>query len=170
VKSLDIDKGRGVATRLYVWDKTVRLIRESPWFGYGLETFMLVFKKYNQEYTDTFHDRVIIDRAHNNYLDVAFTMGLLGLTAYLALLLSFLVYVWRLFKGLQERPHKMLVLGILAGFCGYLINDLFIFSVVSVSPTFWSLMGLTVAAGNMARKAGCGTGISGQQSSDHAGC
>jgi putative inorganic carbon (HCO3(-)) transporter len=154
VKSLDIDKGRGVATRLYVWEKTVRLIRERPWFGYGLETFMLVFKKYNQEYTEIFHDRVIIDRAHNNYLDIAFAMGLPGLAAYLALLLSFLVYVWRLFKGLQDRSHKMLALGILAGFCGYIINDLFIFSVVSVSPTFWSLMGLTLAAGKLARNEG----------------
>ena len=169
VKSLDIEKGRGVATRLYVWDKTVRLIRESPWFGYGLETFMLVFKKYNQEYTEIFHDRVIIDRAHNNYLDIAFTMGLPGLAAYLGLLLSYLVYVWRLFMGLQDRSHKMLTLGILAGFCGYLINDLFIFSVVSVSPTFWSLMGLTLAAGKLVRKEGCGIVASVQKSAAHAG-
>jgi putative inorganic carbon (HCO3(-)) transporter len=154
VKSLDIDKGSGVATRLYVWEKTLRLIMEKPWFGYGLETFMLVFKKYNQEYTEIFHDRVIIDRAHNNYLDIAFAMGIPGLTAYLALLLSFMVYVWRLFKGLQDRSHKMLALGILAGFCAYIINDMFIFSVVSVSPTFWSLMGLTLAAGKIARNEG----------------
>ncbi len=154
VKSLDIDKGKGVATRLYVWDKTVRLILERPWFGYGLETFMLVFKQFNREYTDIFHDRVIVDRAHNNYLDIAFAMGLPGLVAYLAILLFFLVYVWRLFVGLQDRSHKLLALGILAGFCGYLINDLFIFSVVSVSPTFWSLMGVVLAAGNIARNEG----------------
>jgi putative inorganic carbon (HCO3(-)) transporter len=153
--SFDINKGRGVATRLYVWDKTLRLIGERPWFGYGLETFMLVFKQFNQEYTEIFHDLVIIDRAHNNYLDIAFAMGLPGLAAYLAVLVSFLVYVWRLFKGLQDRSNKMLVLGILAGFCGYLINDLFIFSVVSVSPTFWSLMGLTLAAGRIVRHEGC---------------
>lgn len=169
VNSLDIDKGSGVATRLYVWDKTVGLIMERPWFGYGLETFMLVFKKYNQEYTDIFHDRVIIDRAHNNYLDVAFAMGLPGLAAYLALLLSFLVYVWRLFKSLQDSSHRMLALGILAGFCGYLINDIFIFSVVSVSPTFWSLMGLTLAAGNITRKEGCVIVHSVQKSAVHAG-
>jgi len=152
--SFDINKGRGVATRLYVWDKTMRLIGERPWFGYGLETFMLVFKQFNKEYTDIFHDLVIIDRAHNNYLDIAFAIGLPGLAAYLAVLVSFLVYVWRLFKGLQEKSNKMLVLGILAGFCGYLINDLFIFSVVSVSPTFWSLMGLTVAAGRIVQREG----------------
>jgi putative inorganic carbon (HCO3(-)) transporter len=149
VKSIDIDAGRGVATRLYVWDKTLHLIKGKPWLGYGLETFMLVFKQFNQEYTDIFHDRVIIDRAHNNYLDTAFAMGLTGLAAYLAILVSFLLYVWRLLKDLQDRSRKMLFLGVLAGFCGYLINDLFIFSVVSVSPTFWSLMGLSIAAGRL---------------------
>jgi len=169
VKSFDIDKGRGVATRLYVWNKTVRLIIERPWFGYGLETFMLVFKQFNKEYTEIFHDLVIIDRAHNNYLEIAFAMGLPGLAAYLAVLVSFLVYVWRLFKGLQDRSHKMMALGILAGFCGYLINDLFIFSVVSVSPTFWSLMGLTLAVGKLARKEGGGIGLSVQKSAAHAG-
>jgi O-antigen ligase len=169
VKSLDIDKGRGVATRLYVWDKTVRLIIERPWFGYGLETFMLVFKKYNQEYTELFHDRVIIDRAHNNYLDIAFAMGVPGLASYLVLLISFLVYVWRLVKGLQDRTHKMLALGILSGFCGYLVNDLFIFSAVSVSPTFWSLMGLTLAAGKIARNEGYLIACSVTKSAVHEG-
>jgi putative inorganic carbon (HCO3(-)) transporter len=151
VKSFDVNKGRGVATRLYVWDKTVHLIKEKPWFGYGSETFMLVFKRFNQEYTDIFQDLVIIDRAHNNYLDMAFSMGLTGLAAYLAILVTFLLYVWQLVKGIQDRSYKMLFIGILSGFCGYLINDLFIFSVVSVSPTFWSLMGLTLAAGKLAR-------------------
>jgi O-antigen ligase len=148
-KSFDFNKGRGVATRLYVWDKTVRLILERPWLGYGLETFMLVFKKYNQEYTQIFHDRVLIDRAHNNYLDIAFATGLTGLAAYLAILVSFLMYVWQIIKEVQNKSHKLLFIGIIAGFCGYLINDLFIFSVVSVSPTFWSLMGLSIAAGRL---------------------
>jgi putative inorganic carbon (HCO3(-)) transporter len=164
VKSLDVNKGRGVATRLYVWDKTVHLIRERPWFGYGPDTFMLVFKKFNQEYTNMFHDRVIIDRAHNNYLDTAFAMGLSGLAAYLAILVSFLLYVWRLLKNLKNRLHRMLFLGILAGFCGYLINDLFIFSVVSVSPTFWSLMGLTVATGRLVSTEGTCMFFSSQKS------
>ena len=76
----------------------MRLILERPWFGYGLETFILVFKKFNQEYTEIFHDRVLIDRAHNNYLDIAFSMGLTGLAAYLAILASFLMYVWQTYK------------------------------------------------------------------------
>jgi len=40
---------------------------------------------------------------------------------------------------------RLLYTGLLSGVCGYIVNDFFIFSVVSVSPTFWSLMGLGLA-------------------------
>lgn len=151
VNSLDINRGRGVATRLYVWEKAVLMIEKKPWFGYGLETFMLVMQKFNKEYMEMFHDRVIIDRAHNNYLDTAFSMGITGLAAYLAVLWSFLMYVWRTIWQMRNTSQMMLFLGIFSAFCGYLINDLFIFSVVSVSPTFWSLMGITIASGRIMR-------------------
>ena len=92
---------------------------------------------------------VIIDRAHNNYIDTAFSLGLIGLAAYLAILIAFLKFLWDLIKQVNNRSRKLFYTGILSGFCGYLVNDFFIFSVVSVSPTFWSLMGLTVAAGRI---------------------
>jgi O-antigen ligase len=115
---------------------------------------MPVFKQFNQEYTDIFNDWVIIDRAHNTYLDTAFSMGLAGLAAYLAIIFSFLAYFRQILRGIRDGSRKLLFLGILAAFCGYLVNGLFIFSVVSVSPTFWSLMGLTIAAGELMRAHG----------------
>ncbi len=115
---------------------------------------MLVFKDFNQEYTDIFHDRVIIDRAHNTYLDTAFAMGLAGLAAYLAVLVLFLAHVWKILQEVNDKSRKLFFLSILTAVGGYLINDLFIFSVVSVSPTFWSLMGLTIAAGELVRANG----------------
>ncbi len=49
----------------------------------------------------------------------------------------------------RERFRKILFCCIFSAFFGYLINDLFIFSVVSVSPTFWSLIGATLAIKNI---------------------
>jgi hypothetical protein len=40
---------------------------------------------------------------------------------------------------------RIFLCAIFSGYCGYLVNDFFSFSVVSVSPTFWSLMGLTIS-------------------------
>jgi len=149
ISAFEIKKGRGVATRLYVWEKALHLIKEKPWFGYGLETFEIAFKKYHMEYMRIFNDRISIDRAHNNYIDTAFSLGLIGLGAYLAVIVTFLCHLFNLLKKTDDNFHKLLYVGILSGYCGYLINDLFIFSVASVSPTFWSLMGLAIAQGRL---------------------
>jgi len=147
--SFDVEKGMGVATRLFVWKRVVGLIMEKPIFGYGPDTHRRVMSKANLEYLRKFKDIVIIDRAHNNYLDIAVGRGLVGLGAYLSVVVTFMVWLWKTIKKERERSRKTLFCCIFAAFFGYLINDFFIFSVVSVSPTFWSLMGLTLTLENM---------------------
>ena len=147
-------RSQGVATRFFVWERALRLIKEKPWLGHGPETFEIAFKKDNIDYMETFNDFVSIDRAHNNYIDLAFSHGLIGLGAYLTVIGSFLIHLLNLLKNAGDKYHKLLYVGIISGYCGYLINDIFIFSVVSVSPTFWSLMGLSVAQGRLEHSEG----------------
>jgi putative inorganic carbon (HCO3(-)) transporter len=106
-------------------------------------------RKINREYFSKFNDSVIIDRAHNNYLDIAVGRGLVGLGAYLSVIFVFMVWLWKAMREERERFRKILFCCIFSAFFGYLINDLFIFSVVSVSPTFWSLIGVTLAIKNI---------------------
>ncbi len=133
----------GSATRLFLWENAVGLILEKPVFGYGPDTHEKVLNEVTLEYWRKFKDIVIIDRAHNNYLDIAIGRGLFGLGAYLSIIAVFMVWLWKTMKRERERSRKILFCCIISAFFGYLINDLFIFSVVAVSPTFWSLMGLT---------------------------
>jgi len=149
VSTVEFKGGRGIATRLYVWKRALLLIKERPWLGYGLETFPIAFQQFNKDYTERFNDFIVVDRAHNNYIDTAFALGLIGLGTYCAVIFTFLAYLYRLVKRTEDPYRQLFYTGIFSGFCGYLINDLFIFSVVSVSPTFWSVMGLTVAAGRI---------------------
>jgi len=141
----EVEKGIGVATRLFVWHKALILIAQRPWFGYGPETFEKAFRPYNLEYANRFNDYVRVDRVHNNYLDLAFSVGILGLAAYLFILLVFFFSLFRSLRRSMDDRWRLIYIGIISGCIGYLVNDLFIFSVVSVSPTFWSLMGLSLA-------------------------
>jgi putative inorganic carbon (HCO3(-)) transporter len=143
--AVDTKKGIGVATRLFVWKKTLKLIAGRPILGYGPETFQETFRPYNVEYVKLFGDYVIIDRAHNNYLDIAHATGLLGLACYLSTLGVFFTGTVRFILNGPQHAPKWLLIGILSGWCGCLVNDLFIFSTVSVSPTFWAFMGLGAA-------------------------
>ena len=87
----------------------------------------------------------IIDRSHNNYLDMAIAQGLLGLSAYLWIMITFLIWLIKTLSAEQDMTRRIWYCGVIASVAGYLLNDMFIFSVVSVSPTFWSLLGLTIA-------------------------
>jgi O-antigen ligase len=144
VRILDPNKG-DVSARLYLWNMAIALIKDRPIFGYGPDTHAIAMEKFNLEYARKFKCSGIIDRAHNNYLDIAIGQGLIGLAAYLSIITTFLVWLIKTMKVEQDSTQKVIYCGIIAAFSGYLLNDCFIFSVVSVSPTFWSLMGLTIA-------------------------
>ena len=143
--AFNLQQGQGSATRLFIWGKAVTLIGERPWFGYGPDTHVKVYKEFTFESFKRFKTPGIIDRAHNNYIDIAIGQGLFGLFAYCGIVVSFLVLLWRRLKSERDNRLKMLLCAILSGYVGYMVNDFFSFSVVSVSPTFWALMGLTYA-------------------------
>jgi O-antigen ligase len=131
--------------RFFLWEKGLDQIAQRPLFGYGPDTHVLIMRKYNFEYNSRFDDNVEIDKVHNNYLDVALAQGLCGLFAYCGILVSFLGWLWRALQKEKNAEVQIFLRAIFSGYCGYLVNDFFSFSVVSVSPAFWSLMGLTIA-------------------------
>jgi len=156
-------EGRGgAASRLFVWRRSLGLIKQRPLFGYGPDAHMVAMRAFNLEYclrfndwtraenkegkeTIRFYNWTVLDRAHNNYLDMAISQGLFGLAAYLSVVVTFMVWLWRVLRTEADSAKKLFFCGIFAAFCGCLTNDLFVFSTVSVSPAFWSLMGITLA-------------------------
>ena len=162
---LDFKEGKGVATRLFVWKKSIGIIQERPLIGYGPDAHVKAMEKFNLDYCLKFNDWVqieeggkkiirfnnwtLLDRAHNNYLDIAIGQGLIGLAAYISIILTFQIWLWRTIKNEGDSASRIIFSGIFASVCGYIVNDFFIFSVVSVSPTFWSLMGLTISMKNI---------------------
>ncbi len=161
-------EGSGVATRIFVWKKTIGIIQERPLIGYGPDAHVKAMEKFNLDYALKFNNWVqieeegkkiirfnnwtLLDRAHNNYLDITVGQGLIGLAAYLIIIIAFQIWLWRTIKYEEDSAMRIIFSGIFASVSGYLVNDLFIFSVVSVSPTFWSLMGLTIAMEKICKK------------------
>ena len=131
--------------RLYLWEKAIMVIKERPLLGYGLDNQGSALERFSLEHARTFNHAGVLDRAHNNYIDIALAQGLVGLAAYLWVILTFLRWLYKTTKAEKSTKQKLMYCGLLAAFCGYLLNDFFTFSMVSVSPTFWSLMGLTLS-------------------------
>lgn len=100
VRSIFDLKNGTIAQRCYLWNESLKMIEQNPWFGVGVNTYAKYEPYYKQlvsAETDVPKDQMY---AHNGYLQTAAETGLVGLTAFLALLLyvlgTSLKAFWRL--------------------------------------------------------------------------
>lgn len=113
--------------RLFVWSKTVDLIKERPLSGYGAGNWKLFFpsKSIDGGYRLMEKD-LIFTRVHNDYLEVAAEVGLFGGLLYLSI---FLFALWTCIKNYQKTKshyrYRWVVLG--AAVLGFAVISLFDF-------------------------------------------
>jgi putative inorganic carbon (HCO3(-)) transporter len=130
-----------LAQRLYIWDRTITLVRARPWFGWGLETLGEVFPYDRPTLVRLFGVRpVIIDKAHNDVLQMAVSVGVPGALAYIAFWGAVVLSAFRLWKR-EAGAARLLAAGWLAAIVGYLIQVQFSFSAVALAPMVWLLAG-----------------------------
>jgi len=137
------DPQAGFRQRSYLWSHTAALLLQRPLLGYGPETFALVFPQgWDEERTLLFGGSLVrIDKAHNDTLDMAMSMGALGVAAFGWVLVSTLrnaMSAWG-----RSSPPCVLAAACLASSAGYWVDLQWHFSVVSVAPVFWSVLGAT---------------------------
>lgn len=136
---------QGMAERKALWTPTAELLARRPVFGYGPDTFRLVFP---QTWTEQWQrlkgpTPLIIDRAHNQLLDLGMSIGLVGVAGYLWAVLSLWRAAWR--ASIADQRGALLLAACLAGVTGYLAQIQWQFSVVSVAPVYWTLLGVGAA-------------------------
>jgi O-antigen ligase len=130
-----------VQVRPYLWRQTLPLLLQRTLLGYGPEALSIVFpQKWDPEKQRLFGPIPMrIDKAHNDTLDTAMSVGLLGLAAYWWLILASVRRGWAAFRG--SSPHRLVALAAVVGILAFWFDLQFGFSVVSVAPVFWSVMG-----------------------------
>ena len=149
--------------RVYIWSRTLPLLKDTILLGRGPDTFMLYFPQddYVGKYNGSWDLRAIIDKPHNLYLNIAFGSGVLSLAAFLILVGLYLAQGFWLYRrrggflgggaiaARQARGGTELIettgRGILVGVCGFLAAGMFYDGVTSVMPLFWGLLGLGAA-------------------------
>ena len=137
------DPQAGFRQRSYLWSHTAALFLRRPVLGYGPETFALVFPQgWDDERTLLFGGSPVrIDKAHNDTLDMAMSIGALGVAAFAWVVVSTLrnaMSAWG-----PSSPTRVLAAACVASIVGYWVDLQWHFSVVSVAPVFWSVLGAT---------------------------
>lgn len=137
------DPHSGLMERVVLLEGTLKMVREAPWFGLGMNTYSQWFPIYNPP--DPRYP--VLMYAHNSYLQIMAESGAVGLVLLLGLIA---VCVFAAFKklgpdplgaGAWERP------GLIAGVIALLANAVFesLLQSTQLRIWFWALLGMAAA-------------------------
>lgn len=134
--------------RVFIWSRTLPLLKSRMIYGSGPDTFSLAFPQYDHiGKLKTFHNpEIIVDKPHNMYLQMAVNTGVMSLVAFLLLMGAyFITGVKAYFNSNYETYMEKIGVGILLAMAGYCTAGMFNDSLVSVAPVFWGLLGIGTA-------------------------
>ncbi|MDD5194061.1 MAG: O-antigen ligase family protein [Candidatus Omnitrophica bacterium] len=134
---------QGDARRFAIWRSALLMIKENPYLGKGLGTFMDYFPHY---YKHT--RRFFAQYAHNCFLQIWAETGIFSL-------ISFLLTVSVIFKKSLKKIFKApdcLLIAFTCAIFGFLVNSFFDTQLYSLqlAVLFWILLGLAAAKINLA--------------------
>lgn len=136
-----IGNSENTQERIYIWQKTLKIIKEYPLVGIGPDNLRLIFNNYERLDDPSFHSFTIVDRVHNDFLEMAVSRGIPGLVFYLFILISF---IYLFCKNFKNQSQKLLFASLGASMTAYLIQNQFSFSIIALSSLFWILGGCLV--------------------------
>ena len=132
-------------SRLQIWIPALKIARDFPLTGSGVDTFKTVFPQYaDTKFARYAGENVASRMAHCEPLHILATMGLVGLGLWLWMLARWF-YEWQRFWR-QDSGADRKKSGALAGLAGlavgYLVQNLVSFGVLAISAPFFIALGL----------------------------
>ncbi|MBI2940939.1 MAG: O-antigen ligase family protein, partial [Chloroflexi bacterium] len=158
------DRGTG-RVRVLIWEGSLRLLRERPsagpgldplagvrpLIGYGPEAMNLAFNKvYPPELGQLEARNAAPDRNHNGLLDALLMTGVVGLVAYLVLLVGIGRLAWERIQAAKTLAHQGLVVGIAGGLVAHVVETQFGIAIAATYSYLWLSVGILVAIGHLA--------------------
>jgi len=137
------------SARVYIWSRSIPLLRGTFFVGYGPDTFAAVFPQqdFAGKYLAYGTSEMLVDKPHNFYLQAALSTGVLSVIALILLFLSFVRSASQVYWSQFRREEGWFIgLGCFAGVVGFLCAGTFNDSVVSVAPVFWIMLGTGMRA------------------------
>ena len=143
------DTARG---RLDSWAISARAIADRPVLGWGPDQMRVAFgRNLDEAFVRNYGLRQIPDRAHNRFLDVAASGGVLGLGADVALMVIAGIAITRAARSIDDTAERICVTGIGAGLVAWLVQGQFLFDTFDLGVLAWLLAGSLLAAAPAAR-------------------
>lgn len=124
--------------RLALWNIALKAVGDRPILGWGQENFDLAYYRYfSPQFLSTISDEVWFDRAHNNILDIASTVGIAGAGAYLSIWFVVAMVLFHAFKRGDKKEAIIFSMLLTA----YFISSVFLFDSLVVFLPFMLILG-----------------------------
>ncbi|MCL4255736.1 MAG: O-antigen ligase family protein, partial [Anaerolineae bacterium] len=109
VRGVDINpENYAVIERLAHWQAALNMGRDNTWFGVGFGNYDATYETYR-----LINWKFSLGHAHNYYLNVLAETGIIGLVAYMGVLISLLIITWRTIRQHPDTLARMTAIGLL---------------------------------------------------------
>jgi O-antigen ligase len=130
VSNYTLEAGR--EGRPTLWRNSLRILRDHPWLGAGLGSFVTVYPPYETHASD-----LVTEHAHNDYVEALTETGWLGGALMLAALLIFVPTTFRNLTVQLRRESGWIQLGAAIACCGILVHSFVDFNLHIPANAVW---------------------------------
>jgi tetratricopeptide (TPR) repeat protein len=130
-------------TRFRIWEAAAAAIAERPLFGWGADTFRLLFPMFKPaEYVRVAGFLSVADNVHNYPLQLASGIGIPGALMFYGLITLALVLAARTAFAKGSEARNLVYAGFWAAVAGYVVHLMFGLSVTGSTVIMWLVMGV----------------------------
>lgn len=134
----DISGGSG---RIYIWIKTLSLVPEKPFFGYGLDTLIYEFPHFSIDARAGIRsETVIVDKPHNMFIGILYGTGLIGFIGFIGL---FGFTIWVVIKKILKQQYEIVPFLLLV--IAFLIQGIFNDTLPGMTAIVYPILGILLA-------------------------
>ena len=123
------EKDISQASRFHIWTAAIEMIKNKPFFGSGLGSFAHNIS--NEGYTS--YQVKGFQRAHNDFLEIAVEMGMLGIILMVTLIISILTSIRKIYKNSSNQINLFYFI-VFISLSGSFINAQFSFPYQQAMP------------------------------------
>lgn len=151
------ERRTSILYRFLIYRDSLELVRERPFLGHGPDSFAAAMTTYVAgpgRDLRTMFGADVNNAAHNEWLQAATELGVVGALLYVALPLAVLWRAWRRFAIEPERSVRVTIAGASAALLALMFTETTSVMLRSAigQPWYWTLLGLLLALGRVPRR------------------
>ncbi|MBX4265976.1 O-antigen ligase family protein [Clostridium estertheticum] len=129
-------------SRIKLWKTAIMMIKDHPILGVGNGNFISRYNEYVSKYKGLSYNAYKRYPAHNSYLKVESELGIVGIVSFLAVLVTSLIRVKKLFTITNDKFIKAFYMGAFASMIAFFFMNISdnLFFVPMATTYFWFLI------------------------------